>query len=61
MCLESCLNVSGSGKLLRDTVDRIVSGGTDQYVKVWSVVVQLERKKLFVNVTLVIKVRRQLI
>ncbi|KAH3749601.1 hypothetical protein DPMN_184102 [Dreissena polymorpha] len=61
MCLESCLNVSDSGKLLRDTVDGIVSGGTDQYVKVWSVVVQLERKKLFVNVTLVIKVRRQLI
>ncbi|XP_052234876.1 uncharacterized protein LOC127847193 isoform X1 [Dreissena polymorpha] len=56
MCLESCLNVSDSGKLLRDTVDRIVSGGTDQYVKVWSVVVQLERKKLFVNVTLVIKI-----
>ncbi|KAH3749704.1 hypothetical protein DPMN_184210 [Dreissena polymorpha] len=41
MCLESCLNVSDSGKLL-------LSGGTDQYVK-------LERKKLFVNVTLVIK------
>ncbi|XP_052813918.1 uncharacterized protein LOC128240971 [Mya arenaria] len=44
-CMEACLRLNEAGTGIAETTRMIISGGTDMFVKIWSVDVEMEEKR----------------